>query len=408
VVFSLIPSRLKLILYLISGLTDFVSFAVIFAVSRGLAEGRAESWYLGLAGAGLSFSAAVGSILGGLLAHRFDGRIVFAGGAVAMALSIIACGLGDPLSPGFLPFYWLLGIGGGVLYPPLIGWLNQGEETHTNRRGISRTLVLFCIAWNVGMMCGQLTSGALFHWGKSWVYGAALLAGLTNLWLVFGTVFQISSFAAGSIERPPRELEPAELATAFKRLSWIANLGGMFGASLVIHLLPDLAVAIGVHPEAHGKLLASWRGVIVGTYLLMHCVDRWHYRLSTALASQALAAFGLLIIARAQSALALLLGLTLLGQLVGYNYFSGLFYSTAGTSHKRRALAAGIHEGTLAAGMAIGTVAGGVLGSLVGRRMPYLLAAVVMLVLIVLQSTAWWRWVQPLSGGKARAVAQTS
>ena len=40
---SLIRSRLKLILYLICGLTDFASFAVIFAVSRALAEGRAES-----------------------------------------------------------------------------------------------------------------------------------------------------------------------------------------------------------------------------------------------------------------------------------------------------------------------------------------------------------------------------
>jgi hypothetical protein len=43
----------------------------------------------------------------------------------------------------------------------------------------------------------------------------------------------------------------------------------MFGASMIIHLLPDLAVAIGVHPQDHGKLLASWRGVIVGTYLLI-------------------------------------------------------------------------------------------------------------------------------------------
>ena len=176
---------------------------------------------------------------------------------------------------------------------------------------------------------------------------------------------------------------------------------------MVIHLLPDLAVAIGVQPEAHGKLLASWRGVIVGTYLLMHYVDQWHYRLSTALASQALAAFGLIIIARAESAWALLAGLTLLGQLVGYNYFSGLFYSTAGSSHERRALAAGIHEGTLAAGMAIGTIAGGVLGSLAGRRIPYLLAGVVMLVLIVVQSTAWWRWVPPLRRGRPRAATQT-
>ena len=40
---------------------------------------------------------------------------------------------------------------------------------------------------------------------------------------------------------------PAETARAngFKRLSWIANLGGTFGGSLIVHLLPGLAVTIG-------------------------------------------------------------------------------------------------------------------------------------------------------------------
>ena len=39
--------------------------------------------------------------------------------------------------------------------------------------------------------------------------------------------------------------------------------------------------------------------------------------------------------------------------------------TSPGSSHEQRALAAGIHEATLAAGMAAGTIAGGVLGSLV-------------------------------------------
>jgi len=104
----------------------------------------------------------------------------------------------------------------------------------------------------------------------------------------------------------------------------------------------------------------------------------------------------------------LFIGLALLGQLVGYNYFSGLFYSTAGSSHDRRALAAGIHEATLAAGMAIGTVVGGVLGSLAGHRMPYLLAAAVVLVLLAVQSAAWWSWVRPLENRRLAAVAEPS
>ena len=405
---ALMASRLKLHLYLMCGLTDFASFAVVFTVSRSLAESQAAPWYLGLVGAGLSFSAAVGSILGGWLPNRFDVRFVFLSGAGAMALSIPACWLGDASKPWFLPGYWLLGIGLGLLYPPLIGWLNQGENPHANRRVVNRTLILFCVAWNLGMMCGQLTAGALFPLGRGWVYGAALLGALANLVLAFLVAFQVKPFAPISTYRTQHEMEALELASAFKRLSWIANLGGMFGASMIIHLLPDLAVAIGVHPQDHGKLLASWRGVIIGTYLLMHRTAYWHYRLGIALASQALAACGLLVIARSESAMTLLAGLILLGQLVGYNYFSGLFYSTAGSPDQGRALAAGIHEATLAGGMAIGTMAGGIFGSVGGRRMPYIVAAAMMLALIAVQSTAWCRWVRPLSRRKAGAATQTS
>jgi MFS family permease len=404
---ALIGSRLKLNLYLMCGLTDFASFALVFAVSRGLAEGRATPWYLGLVGAGLSFSAAVGSILGGWLASRFGGRIIFVSGAGTLVLSIAACWFADFRNAWLLPGYWLLGIGLGLLYPPLIGWLNQGEDPHSNHRVVSRTLILFCVAWNVGMMCGQLTAGALFPFGQRWVYGAALFGALPNLGLAFVVAFRVRPFTPMSTYRTHQNAT-LERAVAFKRLSWIANLGGMFGASLIIHLLPDLAVAIGIHPQDHGTLLASWRGVIVGTYLLMHYTAHWHYRFSTALGSQLLAACGLLVIAQSDSGVSLLAGLALLGQLVGYNYFSGLFYSTAGSSDERRALAAGLHEATLAGGMAIGTMVGGIFGSLGGFRMPYVVAAAAMFTLTVAQSAVWWKWVRPLSKRDAAAATHAS
>lgn len=264
-----------------------------------------------------------------------------------------------------------------------------------NRRGVSRTLILFCVAWNLGMMGGQLAAGSLFSRGMNWTYGTALFVCVLNLGLALVAALRVVPLSLTPGEETPEQLQGVELAGAYKRLSWIANLGGMFGGSMVIHLLPGLAVAIGIPPDDHGKLLAIWRAIIIATYLVMHVSSFWHYRLSASLTSQVLAAAGLIGIAGADSAFTLLVGLALLGQLVGYNYFSGLFYSAAGSTHERRTLAAGIHEATLAAGMSLGTIVGGALGSLVNERVPYVLAAAVLLAIIVVQSIAWWVWVRP-------------
>jgi MFS family permease len=388
-------------LYLICGLTDFSAFVLVFTVSRRLADAHAQPWFLGAIGAGFAFAAALASLVGGWLASRANARAVFVSGAVAIGLGIALCIAADPGSLWFLPCYWLAGIGLGLLYPPLIGWLNQGDDAHANRQGVSRRLILFCVAWNVGMMSGQLAGGSLYMFGSRESLGAALAVAVLNVVAAF--------VAAGRASRlppvGPAGAEPvhaaAALATGFKRLSWIANLGGVFGASLVIHLLPDVMASLEIAPEAHGRLLACWRVVIIATYLLMYGVGFWHYRLGVSLASQAIGAAGLVVIAQAESAGMLLVGLALQGQLVGNNYFSGLYYSTAGSSDQGRALAAGIHEATLASGMAIGTIVGGALGSLINHRLPYLLAAIVILVLMTAQSVVWWYWVRPLTGRKS-------
>ncbi len=402
-------SRFKQLLYLICGLTDFSGFVVVFAVSRGMAEQHAEPWYLGVAGGGLSFSMAVASLLSGWLSHRFDSRAVIVAGTIMMGVSAAACASGDPASVWFLPRYWLLGAGLGCVYPTLIGWLNRGDDAHANRRGVSRTLILFCVSWNAGMMCGQLTAGSLFALGPEWTFGAALAVAAINVILVIIATRHVpgahkvvadqpddDSVEGATRNAPGTSSQYAAIAVNFKRLSWIANLGGMFGGSLVFHLLPDLAVTIGIAADNHGSLLACWRAVIVAVYLLMHISGFWHFRFSTSLASQILGAIGLVLIAQATSAVSLFVGLTLLGQLVGYNYFSGLFYSTAGSSQEHRTLAAGIHEATLAAGMAIGTIAGGLIGTMVGHRQPYLLAAVAILVLAGVQFVCWWKWMSPI------------
>src|SRR5262249_262974 len=150
-----------------------------------------------------------------------------------------------------------------------------------------------------GMMCGQLTAGSLFARGPHWTFGAALAVATGNCGLALFAVRLVRRPAAPQHGQPPHAAEVVEPAIAFQRLSWIAQLGGMFGGSMVFHLLPDLAVTIGVKASDHGVLLASWRGVIIATYIVMHFVAFWHYRFVAALGSQVLAIVGLVMIAQA-------------------------------------------------------------------------------------------------------------
>ena len=148
---------------------------------RGVARpgGGGRRWYLGVAGRACP-CAGVGSLLGGWLATGSTAGPFFSPGP-SPSPEHRRLRPGRSQRPWFLPGYWLLGIGLGFLYPPLIGWLNQGEDAHANRRGVSRTLILFCVAWNLGMMCGQLAGGWLFALGPRWTYGTAFAAAVANV-----------------------------------------------------------------------------------------------------------------------------------------------------------------------------------------------------------------------------------
>jgi hypothetical protein len=164
----------------------------------------------------------------------------------------------------------------------------------------------------------------------------------------------------------------------------------------VLFLFPKLTVSLGVPPEEHGTLLAAGRLFSIGTYCLMHASHVWLYRFSLALAAQLLGVLGLLGLTVATTATGLSAGLASLSVLLGFNYFSSLYYSTTGSADHRKGSSGGIHEATLALGFAGGSLLGGLAGSLVGDRAPYGLAAAVVTALAVVQMVLYGRVVHPL------------
>jgi len=364
---------------------------IIFTISRDLAETGASLLKMGMIGGGFSLINAFGCVLFGMLSDALGRRRLVFGGTLLVLLSAAGCLSTDSNHWTYFPAYFLTAVGMGMFYPPLVAWWNQGADTATSQVGVSRALIRFCFAWNLGLICGQSAGGWLFQFGRYWPLALSVGLSLVNCGVVLFGVRR--SQPLQGIERD--QLEQArrrrELSYAFARMNWIANVGAAFSIGTILHLFPKLAVSLNVPSDQHGVLLAVMRGVVLLTYVLMHHWPFWRHRFSVAWGAQLVGIAGLTCIIFAQGPAGLMVGLSGLGLLIGYNYFAGLYYSNVGSRDERRGFASGMHEATLGIGIAAGSMGGGLAGTLASERMPYLLAIAVIAALAVVQIRVYLR-----------------
>lgn len=366
-------------------LIDFSGFMIVFAVQRGLAEADVGMARMGLVGAILPASLGMTCLISGWLSDRLGRRRMILTGIalVLVGVSVVTLGVYELA-------YMLCGTGLGMVYPPCVAWLTQGRSSAGARSAMSRILILFCISWNLGMMSGQVCGGWLFAIDPTWpLIGSASLAVVAMI-----VVFLSRDPAAISVDAvgPVVEVDVTHRAQAalFARFSRVANLGGAFAMSTVFYLFPKTAVDLGIESDVHGLLLGMTRVVIISIYFLMHLTSFWHFRLVTTLGAQCLAAVGMVGMALAPNVFLVMLALIATAQVQGYNYFAGLYYSTAGSSDQKRGASSGFHEATISGGIALGSLVGGLVGEHGHPRLPYAFAAGVILVMIVFQLVLWW------------------
>lgn len=387
--------------------TDFALMLSIFTTGRYLAEREADQRLMGFVGGMFSLMLGLAGLLGGVASDRFGRRRV----VTASAVLLVLCAVGSAATLGrfdalYYVCYWLGGAAAGGIYPPIYAWLSEDRGRRPGS-GIAGPIILFCLAWNLGMMSGQSVGGWLFALGARWpLY---LASGLT---MAVIALVQCVGPAGTNTPTPPATASVAAdraaghlraRAAAFARLAWLANLGSAFAMTMVIHLFPKLAVdALHLPAERHGLFLAAMRVTIIAVYFLMAVTRFWHQRLGAALTCQAGAVAGLILIATTSSPALALLGLLCIAQLGGYNYFASLYYSTGGSADAQRGAASGLHEATLAAGFAGGAFVGGMVGERYGIRSPYLLAAAVIVLLALVQVALYLRSAGPrLTGAPA-------
>lgn len=389
---------LPLVVFLIPFLTDFAAMLLIFTVSRNLAELKFGLLWMGVVGAAHAFISSASSFIFGRLSDTVGRTRVIIPGILLLFGSAFIC-ICVPFGHWlFLSMYWLSALSLGLIHPATIAWINKGEQLQSFCKSVSRNLIRFCIAWNLGVLSAQFSGGWLFLFGPKTPLACAALIALVNLVVVlyirygrripgFSTVGVDTSAVDSSADESASSSRDSlhELSDTFVQLSWLANLGGAFSVSMILHLFPQLAVSLGVPPNQHGAILAMMRVVVICVYLVLHHTDFWKYRYVSTLAVQTVAIGGLFVLYFAQEPISLYLGVGGLAILIGFDYFSGIYYSNAGHHDEQRGFASGMHEASLGLGIAAGSLCGGIAGSIGGERVPYLLAVIVILVLTVIQ-----------------------
>ena len=92
-------------------------------------------------------------------------------------------------------------------------------------------------------LCKELTAKRLA------AFFGALLVAAANVAVSARVVFHVKQSREIVESRPPADPAPAALANSFKRLGWIANLGGMFGGAMIVQLEDGTGLPLPARPS---------------------------------------------------------------------------------------------------------------------------------------------------------------
>src|SRR5581483_482619 len=274
------PSKRRILL-VITWMTDCLLFLLIFAVSRWMAEAGATSLAMGAIGGLVSLVSGAASAIGGRISDRVGRYRVMLLGMAAVAVGEALVALSVRGSASYFAGY-VVGAGMiGAIYPPIMAELTEGGDAVVDRSGVGRTIILFCIAWNLGLITGQLSGGWLFAADPLYPVVVALCLTTSSAVLAAVLAWRLAEPAA-AVELTAAHHEHRALSASYVRLAWMANLGGTFAMSMIFHLSPKLLVAMGVDSRRHGAVLAFSRAVVIATYFVMHRSVFWHHSFAAA------------------------------------------------------------------------------------------------------------------------------
>ncbi len=383
---------------LASFLLDMATGMHMVGVPLRAIELNASAVYLGGMGSALAFGYVASALVFGALSDRVRRTDLIRVAPIFYSAAVAVVGVWHSLG-ALLAWAFILPVSNGMFWPAWQGWITDVSPPEKRRGHLS----LFCVSWSSGLAAGTLAGGVLAGLGMNWVFVTAALMGVL-------TVVVVWPERGGKVPANEHELRsllpPVTPDRRWMLLAWMANFGTMFSVGSVRALFPKLTVSLGIPSWQLGALLMLINGTQMTVFYLLGRSTRWQGNFRLLVAMQAALVLGLAMLGMVEHPLLLAVPMLAAGAAAGLNFTLSMSYSVAG--EQARGLKAGLHEAVAALGGMSGPVLSGVVvgyfgadvvykfGGLVlkqfGLHAAYPFCGAVVLVMLLAQQVAWWRW----------------
>jgi MFS family permease len=232
-------------------------------------------------------------------------------------------------------------------------------------------------------MLGFFSAGFLFSLNPKLPFALAAVLIAAAAALLYKQPLKPAALAGTGSAAEPEEKRPANYK-AFLYAAWCANFVSWFIIGIMRNLFPKMGTELGFSTGIIGTLIFIITLAQTVMFFVLGKTHKWHYKLGPLILFQVFAMIGLVAIAFFSRAAWLGAAMILLGLSAGMTYFSSIFYSLYGSAAKGKH--SGIHEAVLGVGGLFGPLTGGLLAARLGVRAPYIAAAVVVAVAIVIEA----------------------
>jgi len=376
------------VILIITFLTSCALGTSWFAVYRWVAEKNppAVSLQLGLITALGSLGYLLSCWLIPRLGSRLKGRKSIGLGLLIGIISFLLLAISEQVWTMYLIWPIFL-LGWCLIFVALTSWVRYGRSG----RRLRLSLLVYSITWMSALTFGAFLGSRIYgladgDTGANYVYLANL-----GMYLV---CFVLLCLASRKLDITKEEIDKdrqthvnSNEASVFMRMGWVGNAAVMICSIVLLNLFNKVATDLQFPPEAHGWLIVSYRGSILITTVVMAMLVVWHYRWWSFLLAEGLTIASLCLIGITGDYWLFMIGFALAGITMGHNCYAGVYYSLTSVSSDD-ATGQRVRVALNESYFAIGSIGGAVLGGLAGWysvRLPYFLAAGIILVAFFIQ-----------------------